>query len=181
MRSTQRPRARWPLGLLLAAMAALAAAAPCGPAIVADASGRAASLRWAAGAAADCRLDEAAYRAVVRDWLATLDPAAPAPRALALGRAEQLPWLASAMADAAADDPPWRALGPRAVPATHNRLVADLLSRPALRDRLAAPFDGTRHRVVAVTVEKVLVGPAVPGGPPLPYDAQVWLRLGPQP
>jgi hypothetical protein len=156
--------------------AARAAAQDCAAAIVDGPDPAAGALRIG-GDTRHCPLDEAAYARLVRDWLRGRGTA---PRTLALGRVEAQPWLAAALAAAAAADRRWRTEGPGAAPATHNRLVAALLSEPAMLARLSAPFAGSGLAVVSVAAEKVLVGPAS-GAPPLPYDAQIWLRLAPRP
>lgn len=158
--------------------AARAPAQECTAAIVDGPDPAAAALRIG-GDARRCPLDEAAYARLVTDWLRGRAGTAP-PRTLALGRIEALPWIATDLAAAAAAAAQWQAAGPGATPGTHNRVVAALLLRPAMLARLSAPFAGRGLTVVAVTVEKLLVGPAT-GAPPLPYDAQVWLRLGPGP
>lgn len=156
---------------------ARATAQDCSAGIVDGPDPAAGALRIV-GDARRCPLDEAAYGRLVTDWLR--GRAGATPHTLALGRIEALPWLAADLAAAAATDARWQAAGPGAAPGTHNRLVAALLSRPAMLAQLSAPFVGSGLKVVAVAVEKVLVGPA-DGAPALPHDAQVWLRLAPGP
>jgi hypothetical protein len=70
----------------------------------------------------------------------------------------------------------------------HNAFVAALLSEPAVLQRLDWPFVGSSLQVRGVAVEKVLLGPASEyasvGGASarlkVPFDAQLWLVIGPR-
>ena len=188
----RQPPHRWlpswrsglPLALLLAAVQPALA---CEPHVEQLRDPAHAALRVDRSALAHCTLDEADYRRVVGEWLASRDEAAAALSSLALGRAVDHPWIARHLLAAAARSSEWTPRLAHATAAEHNRFVARLLAAPDFLQRLDAPFAGTAYRVERITVEKVLLGP--PGGSApapadsrrvLPYDAQLWLRLVPR-
>lgn len=163
-----------------------------------DRQGATLRLRPHNHAALFCRIDEASYAQLLRDALREQDPAPDAedaaetsadvaapPEAIALGRLEEYPWLARALIDAALADPGWNTKTGRPVAGHVNDYVESQLLAPALRDRLAAPLAGSGLVITGVSVEKVLVrrvGDIVPDARSparqVPFDAQVWLRLG---
>lgn len=184
----RRLRPRWRSGLPLALLLAAALPAPaCEPHVEQLRDPALAALRVHRSAFAHCTLDEADYRRVVGEWLASRDEAAAALSSLALGRAVGHPWIARHLLTAAARSSEWTPRLAHATAAEHNRFVARLLAAPDFLQRLDAPFAGTAYRVERIIVEKVLLGP--PGGRApapadsrrvLPYDAQLWLRLVPR-
>ena len=134
-----------------------------------------------------CTLDEAAFRGLVARWVLESHADDVQPRWLFAGRLVQMPWLSRRLAAAALADPAWDGGRGRPRSGNDNSFVAALLSTPALLQPVADAFSGSRHAVVAATVEKVLIGPAadidVALSPPqalLPFDAQVWYRLAPR-
>lgn len=151
--------------------------------------GSSASLRAATGGPRSCPISEAQYQQVVRDWLHRTqggDNTKPV-TGMALGRAQCFPWLSAYLSAAAAHNRHWNARSGRARPGkfNDNSLVAAILFEPAMAARLQAPFAGSPYVVTGVSVEKVLVanyygGPQLPEypGQRLPFDAQVWLKLG---
>lgn len=134
-----------------------------------------------------CDVSEEVYGQVISDWLETRSPSSTPLSSLSLGRAETFPWISRYLANAALLRPEWGRRISRGSPGEHNRFVAGLLSDPAFLKRLDQPFDGTPYTVGGVSVEKVLIGKASEHGsavaPPasrVPFDAQLWLRLGPR-
>jgi hypothetical protein len=125
-----------------------------------------------------CEVGEAAYREVVAEWLKARPPGAPAVTSLALGRAVAYPWISRHLADAALETPGWAAKVTRATPAERDKMAAALFRQPHFMQRLALPFEGTPYRVVGISFEKILWGKA--GAVPVPFDAQLWLRLAPR-
>lgn len=130
-----------------------------------------------------CPVDEPAYHRVIADWLRRRPPAAPL-TGLSLGRAIDFPWISSYLAERALDHRWWDTRRGKVRHGDLNGVAAAILSEEKLLARLAAPFCDTPHVPVAVSVEKVLVGPAdgtlaKPGiGTRLvPHDAQIWLRI----
>lgn len=179
----------------------VAARETCTPHVRTSADGTTASLRPHHTDLLACQIDEPAYQRVIQDWLATRDDAAPL-HGISLGRVANLPWLSAALATAALQHPRWNARRGRVRHGDINAFVAALLSDPAMRERLQAPFSDTGWRVTGVSVEKVLVLPArevfpeTEGsnasaggantggtstggnrGAKVPFDAQLWLHL----
>ena len=157
----------------------------CAPYVESHRDLETAALRPHRDAFRSCTIDEAAYAALISAWLAGRGSDAPLLRGLSLGRAVNLPWLSEHIARAALRDPRWDAARGRDRRGDINGLVAALLSQPDFLRRLDAPFAGTPWTVRAISVEKVLVakaGDILPDGAKgkLPFDAQVWLVLGPR-
>jgi hypothetical protein len=169
-------------------LTATVAGAACVPYVEEEPKWRSATLRPSRGALESCDVTEDAYRAAVKGWLAARAPDAPPPDTVALGRAVSYPWLSRAIADAALASPGWASRATHAKPGHRDALAAPILRAPALRDRLALPFAGSRYVVTNVSYEKVLFGkasehatqvPAGQGDVLVPFDAQLWLRLAP--
>lgn len=130
-----------------------------------------------------CPVDEPAYNRVIADWLRRRPQAAPLTR-LSLGRAIDFPWISGYLAERALDHRSWDSRRGKVRHGDLNGLAAAILSEEKLLSRLAAPFCDTPYLPVAVSVEKVLVGPAngtlaKPGSGRrlVPHDAQIWLRI----
>jgi hypothetical protein len=145
-----------------------------------------AALRPHRDAFRSCVIDEAAYTALISAWLAGRGGEAPPLRGMSLGRAVNLPWISEHIARTALHDPRWDAARGRDRKNDINGLVAALLSQPDFLRRLDAPFAGTPWALRTVSVEKVLVTKAkdiLPGGGKgrLPFDAQLWIIIGPRP
>jgi hypothetical protein len=158
--------------------------AACRPHIEEQTAWRSATFRPHGDAFRACPVTEDAYRRVVGEWLRQGPPAGGPPTSLGLGRLVDYPWLSRYLAQASLKRRDWNARTGRPRGTDLNRLVADILSAPEPLAQLQQPFAGSGYTVVAVTVEKVLVGPARevfrdPGQPParVPYDAMTWLRL----
>ena len=173
--------------LMFCAAAAPGLALACTPHVEHRASDSSASLRPHATAFERCTVDEATYARVVADWLRNQPAGATGLTSLSLGRAVAYPWLSTAVADAALATPGWAARVSRARGAERDKLAAAVLLDPGLLRRLAVPFEGSRYVVTRVSFEKILFGRAdehtstKSGGTVLvPFDAQLWLRLGPR-
>lgn len=158
--------------------------ATCLPHIEERTACRCATFRPHGDAFRACPVTEDSYRRVVGEWLRQRPPAGGPPTSLGLGRLVDYPWLSRHLAQASLKRRDWNAGTGRPRGTDLNRLVADILSAPEPLARLQQPFAGSDYTVVAVTVEKVLVGPARkvlgdPGQRPaqVPYDAMTWLRL----
>lgn len=165
------------------------ARAACEPYVEEQPRWRSATLHPGREALASCDVSEDAYRAVLQTWLATRGADAAPIDSLSLGRAVSFPWLSRAIVDAALASPGWASRAAHAKPGHRDALAAPILRDPALRDRLAAPFAGSRWIVKSLSYEKVLFGPArehashVPSAGAdvmVPFDAQLWLRLAPR-
>ena len=161
-------------------------AAACAPYIEEHANSPSASFRSHAADAIQCEVTEEAYWRVVDHWLRNRPPGAAALLSLSLGRAEKFPWISRHLADTALQSEDWRTRVARGSSGRQNAFVAGLLSAPEFLRRLSVPFEGSQYSVLGVSVEKVLVGPASKHFPAhrrsnamVPFDAQVWLRLGP--
>lgn len=102
-----------------------------------------------------------------------------------LGRLLQYPWLVGALRASAAASPHWDATSGQARDGHNNALVAQLLSQHEALHGIRHSLGQAGYRLVAVSVEKVLVGShseqasfvttQVQGR--LPFDAQVWLKI----
>lgn len=184
----RQPIARRLLRIRLAL--ALAGAGLCMPALscapfVEEHAGRShATFRPHLNAFETCPVDEATYRRVVGEWLLARSGQPPALTSLALGRAVAFPWISRQIADTALGLPGWAALASGAQPARRDALAAQAIRHPALLQRLAAPFEGSSHRVVGLSFEKLLYGRADEhssstdaGSTRVPFDAQLWLVL----
>jgi hypothetical protein len=105
---------------------------------------------------------------------------------LFLGRLVAYPWLSEQLALSASTDPRWDKEKGRPLSLNINAYVKERLSREEVTDQFDQTFGESGYRVVAVVVEKVLVGrrgdvpvhagTKFPGK--VPYDAMVWLVLG---
>jgi hypothetical protein len=105
---------------------------------------------------------------------------------LFLGRLVAYPWLSEQLALSASTDPRWDKEKGRPLSLNINAYVKERLSKEEVTDQFDQTFGESGYRVVAVAVEKVLVGrrgdvpvhagTKFPGK--VPYDAMVWLVLG---
>jgi hypothetical protein len=178
-------KAAWLLAVCLAATPSIAQV--CTPYVEEHPASTAATFRPHASVFQACEVNEETYRQVIRDWLRTRSSGSAPLSSLSLGRAEAFPWISRYLADAALGRPQWVRRVARGSSGEHNRFVADLLSEPAFLKRLDQPFDAAPYRVVGVSVEKVLIGKAgehasaaASPAAPVPFDAQLWLRLAPR-
>jgi len=104
---------------------------------------------------------------------------------LPLGRLIDYPWLSQYLATTAYRDRGWDSKKGKPVAMDINKYVSQLLFRKELMAQIETVFEKGGYRIVAVAVEKVLVGgfrdvsfyqgEMHPGQ--VPYDAQVWFRL----
>ncbi|OGP89021.1 MAG: hypothetical protein A2156_05085 [Deltaproteobacteria bacterium RBG_16_48_10] len=104
---------------------------------------------------------------------------------LFIGRLIDYPWLSQYLATTAYRDRGWDSKKGKPVAMDINKYVSQLLFRRELMAQIEPVFEKGRHKVVGVTVEKVLVGGFCeapfnqgemhPGR--VPYDAQAWFRL----
>lgn len=161
-------------------------AAACAPYIEEHANPPSASFRTHTSDAIQCEVAEEEYRRVVEHWLRNRPPGAVVLSSLSLGRSEKFPWISRHLADIALQSEDWRTRVARGSSGRQNAFVAAILSEPVFLRRLSVPFQGSQYSVLGVSVEKVLVGPASKHFPVhrrsdamVPFDAQVWLRLGP--
>ena len=159
--------------------------AQCTPYVEEHPTWSSATLRPHSSAFEHCEVSEAAYRQVVTDWLRARPPEAPPIVSLSLGRAVAFPWISRYLADSALQSPNWAARVRETRAGERDQLAATLLSDPSLLQRLAVPFEETQYLVLGVTFEKVLFGRADQyasdrgaGALKVPFDAQLWLRLG---
>ena len=105
---------------------------------------------------------------------------------LSLGRLIDYPWMAQYLATTAHHDSGWDSKRGKPRTMDINKYVSELLFRKELMAEIKAVLEKGGYRVLGVTVEKVLVGgfreiPFYQGetlSGRVPYDAQVWLRLG---
>jgi hypothetical protein len=157
----------------------------CSPYIEAQPSWQSAAFRRHTDDFRDCPVSEATYRRVLGDWLQRPSTASAAPlHSIGLGRAVHFPWISEYLATAALSNPDWDTKRGRSRSGDPNAVVASILSDPAFIQRLQVPFGNTTYEVVAVSVEKVLVGEVrdiLPGRAAghlrVPYDAMLWMRL----
>jgi hypothetical protein len=104
---------------------------------------------------------------------------------LFIGRLVGYPWLSQYLADSASKDPAWNKRKGKPNNLDINKYVKDILSRKEVTTELDKALEAGGYRVIAVTVEKVLVGglrevplhqgKLAPGK--VPFDAMVWFRL----
>ncbi|MFY9973631.1 MAG: hypothetical protein WAK53_05195 [Chromatiaceae bacterium] len=134
-----------------------------------------------------CPVSEATYRHVVSEWLRSRASGWPELTSLSLGRAVSFPWVSQHIADAALETPSWAAKVAGAPPGRRDALAAGAIRDPELLHRLAVPFEGTDYVVTGISFEKVLYGSAIEhsshkdaGATRAPFDAQLWLQLGPK-
>lgn len=171
-------------GLLLCALWTGAQAGErCAPYIEAQPSWQSAAFRRHTDDFRECAVSEETYRRVLGEWLRGAAGAMPL-QSVGLGRAVHFPWISEYLASAALGRPDWDAQRGRSRAADPNALVASILSDPAFLRRLQVPFEGTPYTVVAVSVEKVLVGEVrevlpgrAAGNLRVPFDAMLWVRL----
>jgi hypothetical protein len=105
---------------------------------------------------------------------------------LFLGRLMAYPWLSEQLALSASRDPRWDKEKGRPLSLNINAYVKERLSKEEVTDQFDATFGESGYRVVAVAVEKVLIGrrgdvPVHAGtkfSGKVPYDAMVWLVIG---
>jgi hypothetical protein len=105
---------------------------------------------------------------------------------LSIGRLIDYPWLSPYLATTAYHDQDWDSRKGKPAAMDINNYVSQLLSRKELLAHIETPFAKGGYKVHRVSVEKVLVGgfrevpfyqdKIYPGR--VPYDAQVWFRLG---
>lgn len=154
-----------------------------------------------------CTIDPTALVAVLEQAVGTANEAQTGPfySTISLGRLVDHPWLSAHLARTAAADPRWNRRTGRPHREDINHYVAELLSGPAVTDRLQPALTAAGYRITHATVEKVLVAraqeipalgaapEAAPGAAPgaalgtglgdtrlrgrLPFDAMLWFRL----
>jgi hypothetical protein len=95
---------------------------------------------------------------------------------LSLGRIERLPWLAARVAAAARAAPGWDVGSGRAREGSAERAVGDWIGDGDLAREVTAVLASFGAKTRGASVEKVLVT-STPGDH-VPFDAQLWLRLG---
>jgi hypothetical protein len=160
----------------------------CIPFIEEHADGSYATFRAHTNAFEDCPVSEATYRLIVIEWLRSRSGESANLRSLSLGRAVVFPWVSQHIADEALRLPDWAAQVSSVRPGRRDALAAAAIRDPALIDRLAAPFEGSRYVVLGLSFEKVLYGRGDEhasrrdaGATRVPFDAQLWLQLAPRP
>jgi hypothetical protein len=105
---------------------------------------------------------------------------------LFMGRLIDYPWLSQYLATTAYKDKGWNHTRGKHRSMNTYTYVAAILSRPEVVSSIEETFGGSGYRIVAATVEKILVGSFrevpmyegknLPGR--VPYDCMVWFRLG---
>lgn len=105
---------------------------------------------------------------------------------LSIGRLIDYPWLSQYLATSAYRDREWDSKKGKARAMDENKYVSTLLSRKELMTEIEPFFENSGYRVLGIMVQKVLIGTfreiplyqgeVHPGK--IPYDAQVWFRLG---
>ena len=158
----------------------------CSPFIEEHPQYASASFRAHTTAFEHCPVSEPTYQRVVSQWLQARSPDLPVLQSLSLGRAVDFPWLSRHIAESALKLPRWKALVAATPRGRLDALAVRIFQDPALRGRLATPFENSGYLVTAVTYEKVLYGKARDhashgGATMVPFDAQLWLRLAPRP
>ena len=104
---------------------------------------------------------------------------------LYLGRIVDYPWLSQHLAITASKDPAWDMKRGKPANIDLYKYVNNLLSQKAVAGEIDKALEASGYRVIAATVEKVLVGSfrdvpvyegkIVPGK--VPFDAMVWFML----
>lgn len=169
--------------LALAGTAYWVHAAACEPRVEEQPGAAMANLRAHTDAYTRCVIDEPTYRELIAGWLRQRRADAPVMLSLGLGRAVYLPWISQYLADGAAASPEWRRIE-RGRSREHALFAKRLLNDDGFLQRVGQPFGESPYRVVGVSFEKLLLGPArehstLSQAPAIrvPYDAQLWLRL----
>jgi hypothetical protein len=175
------------LALTTALAVAPLAALGCSPFIEEHPNSSYATFRANANAFESCPVSETTYRQVVSEWLGSRLSDLPKITSLSLGRAVSFPWISQHIADAALETPNWAAKVAGAPPGHRDSLAAGAIRDPDLLRRLAVPFAGTEYVVTGISFEKALYGSASEhsshkdaGATRVPFDAQLWLQLGPR-
>lgn len=142
------------------------------------------AFRANASAFETCPVSEEAYNLIIRQWLHTKQPAVQI-TSMYLGRAVDYPWISKQITDNALVL--IRKKGPvtKMTPKQRYALESAAIKDAALLERLAAPFADSSYRVTGISFEKMLYGKAADYSSRkdaekmlVPYDAQLWLRLG---
>jgi hypothetical protein len=175
------------LALTTALAVAPLSALGCSPFVEEHPNSSSATFRANTDAFEDCPVGEATYRQVVSEWLRSRASGLPEITSLALGRAVSFPWVSQHIADAALGIPNWATKVAGTPPGRRDALAAGAIRDPELLDRLVGPFEGTEYVVTGISFEKVLYGNANEhsshrdaGTTRVPFDAQLWLQLGPR-
>ncbi|MDP2179525.1 hypothetical protein [Methylicorpusculum sp.] len=104
-------------------------------------------------------------------------------RSVNLGRAINYPWLVDFLIEASLASTDWDIHKGRSLSGGDNRFVSRILSEPVFIRRLQAFFEGSPYTVIAVNVEKVLIGDStvhhsdLSKSEKVPFDAQVRLII----
>jgi len=135
----------------------------------------------------DCHIEKESMLSVLKEAFSKTDP----PKlegtysSLYIGRLIAYPWLSQYLAATTYKDPAWDRKRGKPVILGVNKYVSNTLSRKEVAAEVEKALEASGYRVIAVTVEKVLVGDfhhvplyqgkMAPGKVPL--DAIVWFRL----
>ena len=135
----------------------------------------------------DCHIDKASMLSALKAAFSKTDTPKPEKTysSLYIGRLIDYPWLSQYLSATAYKDPAWDKKRGKPVTLGINKYVSNILSRKEITAEIEKAFATSGYRVVAATVEKVLVGGF--GDVPLwqgkmaagkvPFDAMVWFRL----
>jgi hypothetical protein len=136
----------------------------------------------------NCGITKESMQAALRAAFSKTDP----PKlegiysSLYLGRLIDYPWLSEYLAVSAHGDSQWNKRKGKPMSMDINKYVSTILSRRDVAAQIEETFGDSGYGIASVSVEKVLVGSfrdvplyhgkVVTGK--VPYDAQVWFRLG---
>ncbi|MBS3955095.1 MAG: hypothetical protein KGZ88_19255 [Methylomicrobium sp.] len=130
-----------------------------------------------------CLVSETALREGIKNQLnvwANLDWTI---RSVNLGRAINYPWLVDYLIEASLASTDWDIQNGRSLSGSDNLFVSRILSAPVFIRRLQALFEGLPYKLIAVSVEKVLIGDStvhhsgLSRGEKVPFDAQIRLII----
>jgi len=158
----------------------------CSLTVEADDEARVVRLRVRQGRQG-CHIDKETMLETLKTAFSKTEPPKPEGvySSLYLGRIIDYPWLSQHLAVTASRDPAWDMKRGKPVNIDLYKYVNNLLSQKAVAGEIDKTLEASGYRVVAATVEKVLVGSfrdvpmyegkVVPGK--VPFDAMVWFRL----
>lgn len=130
-----------------------------------------------------CLVSETALREGIKNQLNVWADSDWILRSVNLGRAINYPWLVDYLIEASLVSPDWDIHKGRSISGSDNLFVSLILSAPVFIRRLQALFEGFPYTVIAVSVEKVLIGDStvhhigLSTGEKVPFDAQVRLII----
>jgi hypothetical protein len=142
-----------------------------------------ARVRPVSGDYRQCLISETALRAGIKTQLNAWKDLDWTVRSVNLGRAINYPWVVDYLIEASLASTDWDIHNGRSISGSDNRFVSRILSEPVFIRRLQALFEGLPYAVIAVSVEKVLIGDSTVDQSgssrveKVPFDAQVRLII----